>query len=51
VGSVIICIGIEAVNLLIFASSGDRFVMALYSTMLIVLNGRTLPNQAQGSLV
>ncbi len=44
-GSVIILIGIEPVILPIFASSGGRFVMALYSTMLIVLNRRALPDE------
>jgi hypothetical protein len=37
--------GIEPVVLLIIASSGREFVMALYSTMLIVLNRRALPNE------
>ena len=44
-GSVTIRIGIELVILLIFASSGGGFVMALYSTMLIVLNRRALPDE------
>ena len=48
IGSVIILTGIEPVVLLIIASSGGWFVMALYSTMLIVSNRRTLPDQAQG---
>jgi hypothetical protein len=48
IGSVIILTGIEPVVLLIIASSGGWFVMALYSTMLIVLNRRALPDQAQG---
>ncbi len=48
IGSVIILTGIEPVVLLIIASSGGGFVMALYSTMLIVLNRRALPDQAQG---
>jgi hypothetical protein len=43
IGSVIILTGIEPVVLLIIASSGGGFVMALYSTMLIVLNRRALP--------
>jgi hypothetical protein len=43
IGSVIILTGMELVVLLIIASSGGRFVMALYSTMLIVLNRRALP--------
>jgi hypothetical protein len=47
-GLVIILTGIEPVVLLIIASSGGWFVMALYSTMLIVLNRRALPDQAQG---
>jgi hypothetical protein len=37
--------GIEPVILLIFASSGGWFVMALYSTMLIVLDRRALPDE------
>jgi hypothetical protein len=45
VGSVIILTGIESVVLLIIASSGGGFVMALYSTMLIVLNRRGFPDQ------
>jgi hypothetical protein len=45
VGSVIIRIGIEPLILLIFASSGGGFVMALYSTMLIVLNRRALSDE------
>jgi hypothetical protein len=45
VGSIIIRIGIEPVILLIFASSGGGLVMALYSTMLIVLNRRALPDE------
>jgi hypothetical protein len=45
VGSVIILTGIEPVVLLIIASSGGGFVMALYSTMLIVLNRRALPDE------
>jgi hypothetical protein len=45
VGSVIIHIGIEPVILPIFASSGGGFVMALYSTILIVLNRRALPDE------
>jgi hypothetical protein len=45
VGSVIIRIGIQPVILPIFASSGGGFVMARYSTMLIVLNRRALPNE------
>ena len=48
VGLVIILTGIEPVVLLIIASSGRWFVIALYSTMLIVLNRRALPDQAQG---
>jgi hypothetical protein len=48
IGSVIILTGIGPVVLLIIASSGGWFVMALYSTMLIVLNRRALPDQAQG---
>jgi hypothetical protein len=44
IGSVIILTGIEPVVLLIIASSGGGFVMALYSTMLIVLNRRALPD-------
>jgi hypothetical protein len=40
--------GMEPVVLLISASSGGGFVMTLYSTMLIVLNRRALPDQAQG---
>ena len=48
VGLVIILTGIESVVLLIIASSGGWFVMALYSTTLIVLNRRALPDQAQG---
>ena len=44
-GSVIIRIGIEPLILLIFASSGGGFVMALYSTMLIVLNRRALSDE------
>ena len=48
IGSVIILTGIEPVVLLIIASSGRWFVIALYSTMLIVLNRRALPDQAQG---
>jgi hypothetical protein len=48
VGSFIILTGIESVVLLIIVSSDGGFVMALYSTMLIVLNRRTLPDQAQG---
>ena len=47
-GSIIILTGIEPVVLLIIASSGGWFVMALYLTMLIVLNRRALPDQAQG---
>jgi hypothetical protein len=43
IGSVIILTGIEPVVLLIIASSGGGFVMALYSTMLIVLNRQALP--------
>jgi hypothetical protein len=43
IGSVIILTGTEPVVLLIIASSGGGFVMALYSTMLIVLNRRALP--------
>ena len=42
IGSVIILTGIEPVVLLIIASSGGEFVMGLYTTMLIVLNQRTL---------
>ena len=45
IGSVIILTRIEPVVLLIIASSGGEFVMALYSTMLIVLNRRTLPDR------
>jgi hypothetical protein len=45
IGSVIILTGIEPVVLLIIASSGGWFVMALYSTMLIVLNRRALPEE------
>jgi hypothetical protein len=45
IGSVIILTGIEPVILLIIASSGGGFVMALYSTMLIVLNRRALPDE------
>ena len=45
IGSLIILTGIEPVVLLIIASSGGGFVMALYSTMLIVLNRRALPNE------
>jgi hypothetical protein len=45
IGSVIILTGIEPVILLIIASSGGGFVMALYSTMLIVLNRRALPEE------
>jgi hypothetical protein len=45
IGSVIILTGIEPVVLLIIASSGGGFVMALYSTMLIVLNRRALPEE------
>jgi hypothetical protein len=45
IGSVIILTGIEPVVLLIIASSGGGFVMALYSTMLIVLNRRALPDE------
>ena len=45
VGSVIILTGIEPVVVLIIASSGGGFVMALYSTMLIVLNRRGFPDQ------
>jgi hypothetical protein len=37
--------GRELVVLLIIASSGGGFVMALYSTMLIVLNRRALPDE------
>ena len=44
-GSVIIRIGIEPVILPTFASSGGGFVMALYSTILIVLNRRALPDE------
>jgi hypothetical protein len=44
IGSVIILTSIEPVVLLIIASSGGGFVMSLYSTMLIVLNRRALPN-------
>jgi hypothetical protein len=43
IGTVIVLTGIEPVVLLIIASSGGGFVMALYSTMLIVLNRRALP--------
>jgi hypothetical protein len=45
IGSVIILTGMEPVVLLIIASSGGGFVMALYSTMLIVLNRRALPDE------
>jgi hypothetical protein len=45
IGSVIILTGIEPVVLLIIASSGGGFVMALYSTMLMVLNRRALPDE------
>jgi hypothetical protein len=45
IGTVIILTGIGPVVLLIIASSGGRFVMALYSTMLIVLNRRALPDE------
>jgi hypothetical protein len=45
IGSGIILTGIEPVVLLIIASSGGGFVMALYSTMLIVLNRRALPDE------
>jgi len=45
IGSVIVLTRIEPVVLLIRASSGGEFVMALYSTMLIVLNRRTLPDR------
>jgi hypothetical protein len=45
IGSVIILTGIEPVVLLIIASSGGGFVMALYSTMLIELNRRALPDE------
>jgi hypothetical protein len=45
IGSVIILTGIEPVVLLIITSSGGEFVMALYSTMLIVLNRRALPDE------
>jgi hypothetical protein len=45
IGSVIILTCIEPVVLLIIASSGGGFVMALYATMLIVLNRRALPNE------
>jgi NhaP-type Na+/H+ and K+/H+ antiporter len=37
--------GVSLLVLLIIASSGGGFVMALYSTMLIVLNRRALPNE------
>jgi hypothetical protein len=43
ISSVIILTGIGPVVLLIIAFSGAGFVMALYSTMLIVLNRRALP--------
>jgi hypothetical protein len=42
IGSVIILTCIEPVVLLIIASSGGEFVMGLYTTMLIVVNQRTL---------
>jgi hypothetical protein len=45
IGQVIILTGIEPVVLLIVASSGGGFVMALYSTMLVVLNRRALPGE------
>jgi hypothetical protein len=45
VTSVVILTDIESVVLLIFASSGGGFVMTLYSTMLIVLDRRALPNE------
>ena len=45
IGSVIILTGIEPVVLLIIAASGGGIVMALYSTMLIVLNRRALPDE------
>jgi hypothetical protein len=48
VGLVIIFTGIEPVVLLIIASSGGEFMMGLYATMLIVLDRRTLSEQAQG---
>jgi hypothetical protein len=44
-GQVIILTGIEPVVLLIVASSGGGFVMALYSTMLVVLHRRALPGE------
>jgi hypothetical protein len=44
IGTVILT-GIEPVVLLIIASSGGGFVIALYSTMLLVLNRRALPNE------
>ena len=45
IGTVTILTGIEPVVLLIIASSGGGFVMALYSTMLIVLNCQALPDE------
>jgi hypothetical protein len=48
IGSVIILTGIEPVVLLIIALSGGRFVMALSSTMLIVLDRWTLPDRGRG---
>jgi Mn2+/Fe2+ NRAMP family transporter len=45
IGTIIILTGLEPVVLLIIASSGGGFVIALYSTMLIVLNRRALPEE------
>ena len=44
IGTIIILSGIEPLILLIIAASGGGVVMAFYSTMLLVLNRRALPD-------
>ena len=45
IGTIIILTGIQPLMLLIIASSGGGIVMAFYSTLLLVLNLRALPEE------
>jgi hypothetical protein len=46
-GSLLLLTGLEPIILLVIASTGGGFVMAFYSTLLILLNRRVLPEFAK----
>jgi hypothetical protein len=46
-GSLLLLTGLEPIILLVIASTGGYFVMAIYSTLLVLLNRRNLPEFAR----